>query len=614
MSASNISESRIRALPPLLVDRIAAGEVVDGPYSVTKELVENALDSGATSVAVETTAGGMDRIIIVDNGCGIRFEELPLSLERHATSKIESLEDIAGIVSFGFRGEALASIGSVSHLEIRSTHREAPTGGRIESRGGHILVHEPAPPVAGTTVTISELFYSVPARRKFIRSERIENARIYRELLKAVFAREDVAFSYVRDGREMLNTRSGQDLRARIGQIFRSKIADRLIAVSGAAGAFRIHGLVGDEHCYRTNREGIFTYVNGRAVELPNAAFLIRKAFGELLPGGSFPYAFLFVDVDPREVDVNVHPAKKEIRFRDASTLNSLLLHSVFEALRPGEPVRFEQYRKRGGEQAMDREPLSGHDAFADRGAPLGQGPVGAGQESQRLMGAPAPYAAGVFEMPGTGEALGAMGSGEPSRESQDALRSSFVPLRHFGVIFGTYILAEGEDSFYIIDQHTAHERVNYERMRSRLEDLQSQRQGLLHPVVVECLPDEFEAVRAELPHLIECGFLVEEFGPNTYIVREVPGYVDPGTEQDSLQHVIQRLSDGESVVRVYDELAAMKACKASIKRNDHVSGETISQILLQLAQCENPSRCPHGRPTMMKLSRSELDRMFHRS
>ncbi len=594
MSASNISQARIRLLPPVLVDRIAAGEVVDGPYSVVKELIENSIDSGARRLHIETVAAGMDRIVVSDNGTGISFDELPLSLERHATSKIESLEDIESIASFGFRGEALASISSVSHLTVVSTREGSTEGGRIVSRGGRIEQHERVAATEGTTVTVSELFYAVPARRKFARSERIENARIYREILKVAFAHPDLDLVYLRDGRELLRLRADEDLRERAAHVFRAGMEERLIAVSGTAGPFRLRGYVGDEHTHRTNRDGIFTYVNGRCVEIQNLPYLVRKAYGELLPHGAHPYAFLFLELDPRDVDVNVHPAKREVRFRDASALHSLVLRSVFEALRPGEPVAFPSSAARTAPASAERLPLSAM-APAPTSATLHEteaGPV--------LFSAPVGEPQGPFEI---------RGDADDRRVSR-----AFVPIRHFGVVFGTYILAEGEDGFYFIDQHTAHERVNYERVRARLGELKDRRQPLLEPIVVECLPDELTHVVEESARLLEAGFCVEEFGPRAYAIREVPAYLEPGTESEALAHVIQRLADGESVVRVYDDLAAMKACKASIKRNDHVSGPTITEILLQLAACEDPSRCPHGRPTLIRLSRSELDRMFHRT
>lgn len=594
MSASNISQARIRLLPPVLVDRIAAGEVVDGPYSVVKELIENSVDSGARRLHVETVAAGMDRIVVSDNGSGISFDDLPLSLERHATSKIESLEDIESIASFGFRGEALASISSVSHLTVVSTREGSTQGGRIVSRGGRIEQHERVAATEGTTVTVNELFYAVPARRKFARSERIENARIYRELLKVAFAHPDLEFVYLRDGREMLRLRAGEDLRQRVAHVFRAGMEDRMIAVSGTAGPFRLRGYLGDERTHRTNRDGIFTYVNGRCVEIQNLPYLVRKAYGELLPHGAHPYAFLFLELDPRDVDVNVHPAKREVRFRDASALHSLVLRSIFEALRPGEPVEFPSSAARVATSPAERMPLS---ALTPDPSPASRQAEEAGPV---LFSAPVGEPQGPFEI---------RGDADGRRVSR-----AFVPIRHFGVVFGTYILAEGEDGFYFIDQHTAHERVNYERVRARLGELRDRRQPLLEPIVVECLPDELTHVVEESARLLEAGFCVEEFGPRAYAIREVPAYLEPGTESEALAHVIQRLADGESVVRVYDDLAAMKACKASIKRNDHVSGPTITEILLQLAACEDPSRCPHGRPTLIRLSRSELDRMFHRT
>ena len=642
--ASNIS-NRIQSLSPILIDKIAAGEVIDGPYSVVKELIENSVDAGAARVVVETFGGGLEKIIIQDDGHGILYQDLESAVRRHATSKITSLDDIEKILTFGFRGEALASIASVSHLEIKSLREGDDHGGLIECRGGEILRVEPAPATGGTTITVSELFYSTPARKKFLKAERTENTRNQREVIKLALAHPNVHFIYKREGREFLNLPPVNDPRDRIAAIYRPKILNHLIEIDAHSDGVKLRGYITDENHYRANRDGQFQYVNGRHVELKNFSFLVKKSYGELLPHGTHPYFFLFLDADPERIDVNVHPAKKEVRLRDGSLINSLLIQSVSDALRPGEPISFADiYRgRRAAESAA-------HQNRSAEGSP-------ALESLERILIPDS--ATGVQSMPeypiqrggadilshdsqkhdlftggdsvtmnpgngvgiGTGDAAGRSSAVElepphgntPTEVDAPAEKGSFLPRRHFGVIFGTYILAEGEDGFYIIDQHTAHERINYERMRNNLEELRGQRQALLHPLSVDCLKDELEEILARKDVLLDCGFLVEEFGPSAYVVREVPSYIEPGTETEAILHVIRRVPDGEDGYRIYDELAAMKACKGSIKKNDYVPGATLSEILVQLSQCENPSRCPHGRPTMIKLAQHDLDRLFHR-
>lgn len=624
MTASTNSK-RIQRLPPVLVDRIAAGEVIDAPYSVIKELVENSLDAGATRIVIETRAAGADLIHVEDNGAGIHAEDLPASLERHATSKISNLEDLETILSFGFRGEALAAIASVSHIAIRSRRADAKLGALIESRGGDIERNEAAACNPGAVIQVRDLFYATPARRKHLKSERTENIRIYQQILRLALARPDVQFIYKRDDKEFLNLPAVGDLRDRIAAIYQSKLERYLQPVEAESGGLRLHGYVAGPEYHRANRDGQFQFINGRSVEIRNFSYLVRKAYGELLPPGAHPYFFLFLDIDPARVDVNVHPAKREVRLLDESLLHGLVVNSIARVLRPNSPLSF------SGFSSLDHAPRVRHNyepAASDQSILIEQ-PFSAGGEAYEIQ--PAARRDMSWSALAPGEILDESGeilAPDVSRASQtshasgaasaddaaDSRGRAFLPRRHFGVIFGAYILAEGDDGLYIIDQHTAHERINYEKMRSKMEALRSQRQPLLHPFTIDCLPDELRSILERRAELLESGFLIEEFGPRSYIVREVPGYLEPGGEQEVMVHLIHRILEGETGVRLYDEYAAMKACKASIKRNDYVSGPVLSDILQELAACENPSRCPHGRPTMIKITPDELDRLFYRA
>lgn len=621
MSAS-IKSPRIHRLAPVLVDKIAAGEVIEGPHSVLKELIENSLDSGATRLRLETKAGGMESILVEDDGIGIHPEDLRASVQRHATSKIAELEDLDEIGTFGFRGEALASIASIAHLEIRSrrandtsgdeTSAGSDLGARIECRGGELVHTEAVACNPGTTIRVSELFYATPARRKFVKAERTENARNHQAILRLALANPHVRFEYIRDGKEYLNLPS-QELPERVAQVYRSQIGKHLVEVEGESNGIRLRGYLTDEGFFRANRDGQYQYINNRYVEIKNFSYFVKKAYGELLPPGSHPYFFLFLDIDPRRVDVNVHPAKREVRLLDESLLHGLLVNSISRVLRPHTPLNFGRYAP---------DAFGGHRPNPSnvQGAPARL----IHERDQDLLIARPEASRPVFEIDpatipsrGIPADSGSNASGDssaPGDENSPERRHEFLPRRHFGVLYGTYILAEGDDGLYIIDQHTAHERINYEKMRRKLEAMRGQRQALLHPIPVDCLPDELTAVLAARDELLESGFMVEEFGPNSYIVREVPPYLEPGSETELVLHLIHRVLEGEEQVRLYDEYAAMKACKASIKRNDHVSGEVLSEILKELAACENPSRCPHGRPTMLRISPSELDRMFHRA
>lgn len=593
--AAGVGQNRIKRLPSVLVDRIAAGEVIEAPHSVIKELCENALDAGATRVEIETSGGGVDLLRVADNGTGIDPEDLPAAIERHATSKIGTLADLDSILSFGFRGEALASIASVSHLEIRTRRKGHDLAMRLRTRGGENAQIEPDSWPSGTQIIVGELFYSTPARRKFMRTERAENIRNQQTIIRLALSRPDVEFLYLRDGKEHFHFRSRGSLAERIHDIFGFDSNRLLVPVEGARAGLRLHGFVSAPELRRGSRDWQYQFVNGRAVEIRHLSFMVRKAYGEMLPAGMHPASFLFFEIDPLRVDVNVHPAKREVRLLDESQFFPLIQETLEAALSANAPLRVQQ--SRFSTPSVYRHDLDRVDA----------------QTGELLLDTP--------PMPAQEHPIFASqppGSDSPTvtAASQPALggHAAFRPLRHFGIIGGVYILAEDAEGLCLIDQHTAHERINYERIRRLLAARRGARQILLHPALVSCLPEELETILAHRGQLDEAGFVIDAAGPRTLALREIPDYIPADESADVFARMITRIVAGEKELALYDEYAAMKACKASIKRNDYVAGETLSEILRQLAECEDPTRCPHGRPTMMRISMSELDAMFQRS
>ena len=587
-----MAEKQIRRLPSIVIDRIAAGEVIESPASVIKELSENSLDAGATRLRIETTAGGMDSLVVEDDGSGIPFHDLPAAIERHATSKIGSIEDIENILSFGFRGEALASIASVSLLRLTSRTRNEEIGGILESRAGTISLHERKACSYGTVVQVRDLFFATPARKKFIKSEKTENLKIYREIRKIALSSPNVEILYIRDGQEYLHFARRNTLRERLADVFPSDALDRWIEIHAESDGISVFGFISSPDAVRANRDNQLTFVNGRWVELKYMSYLLKKGYGDLIAHGMHPSAVIHFTIQPDMIDVNVHPAKREIRFLDENRLQGLVIRAIQRALSAGPVVFSEQTLQRNFREVSSNTPsgesLSPESSFLIE--PARGVAVHVVQSNQKAV------------LP------------EFTRPPEKPTVQIPSRLRQLGVVFGTYILAEAEDGLYLIDQHTAHERVNYEKKKKQLASIQGQRQPLLHAAVIRLQPDEMQVIQTHEAELMRAGFVVEAMGKDACAVREVPLFMDSGEESDTLKHTIQRVLDGEESIQIFDEYAAMKACKASIKKNDVIGDHVLADILKDLMQCDDPTRCPHGRPTMVRISRDAMDRLFMRS
>ncbi|GBF49646.1 DNA mismatch repair protein [Leptospira ryugenii] len=582
---------KIHSLSPELVNQIAAGEVIESTHSILKELIENSLDAGATALEIATENAGLSRILVSDNGQGIQREDLPLAIQRYATSKIQNFRDLESLSSFGFRGEALASIASVSRVLLASGTEGQRVAYQITVEEGKVIREEEIPHFQGTRIEITDLFYNTPVRRKFLKSEMGEEKKNRIRVQTMALAEPGVSFRYIQNEREVVSV-PRESAWERVLSLFGENLRDHLLEVQLERNGIKIQGWISHPDFYKSQRSGQFFFVNQRAVDLKFSSQILKRCYGELLPSGAFPYAFLFLSLPANFVDVNVHPQKREVRFLSEEVISGLLYQAVIEVLRNKTPIEFLEMRRRLSlpqvaqlprEQTSDGEP----DLLMEM--PL----------TKRT-----PY---EVETHGPGINLHLL---TDSSQKQ----TSFVPKKHFGIVFETFILAEGEDGLYIIDQHTAHERIRYEEVLRDLKQKAYKRQALLSPIRLEMTKEDAQAVFQEKEKLSGLGIEIDAFSGGTILVREVPSYLNPGEEKDTILEFLEtRESTWENEQELYDEMAKCIACRSAVKKGDQISDALIAELLQRLSYCENPSLCPHGRPTLIKLTKTDLLKMFHR-
>jgi DNA mismatch repair protein MutL len=612
----------IRRLPPEAVNRIAAGEVVERPAAAVKELVENALDAGARRVAVRIERGGLGLIAIEDDGCGIARDELALAVERHATSKLEVGEggavDLLNIHTMGFRGEALPSIGAVARLAIVSKAREADGAWAIEVDGGALGAVKPSAWAAlsdsGTRVEVRDLFFATPARLKFMKSERAEMMAVTDVVKRLAMARPDVAFSLEHDGRASLRLSAERDpenegRRARLAAILGVEFAPNCIALDQMRGDVRLSGFAGLPTFHRGTREHQHLFVNGRPVKDKLIVGAVRAAYQDLLARDRHPVAALFLDLPPGDVDVNVHPAKTEVRFRDAALVRGLIVGALSHALAGA------------GHRASTTTAQSALNAVRAYEAP---------QPALRMWGvAEERLAPGEFAMPsGRVESTWTAGvspadlepvleriAGETPVVQEDDAR--FFPLGAARAqIHETYIVAQTEDGIVIVDQHAAHERLVYERMKAMLSNGGVRRQALLIPEVVELDPSEAEAIAARAEELGQLGLVIEPFGPGAILVRETPallGHIDAAGLLRDLADDVAELGDAHALKERLEDVCSSMACHGSVRAGRRLTAEEMNALLRQMEATPFSGQCNHGRPTYVELKLADIEKLFGR-
>ncbi len=601
---------RIKALPDHLINQIAAGEVVDRPASVVKELLENSLDAGAASIRVDLESGGRRRICVVDDGEGMTREDLPLALQRHATSKIASLEDLEGVASLGFRGEALPSIASVARLELASMTADDAHGWRILVRNGEVSDPEPFPMQIGTRVEVSDLFYNVPARRKFLRTETTEYKHVRQLIQRHALARFDVAFELTHNGRHTLRespAHQEQTRQRRLKSLCGPDFVSHIVDIDEARGPISLRGWVAEARYNRTQTDQQFFFVNGRAVRDRLVAHAVRQAYQDILYHGRHPAFVLYLEIPPQSVDVNVHPQKSEVRFRDGRMVHDFVFSALSHAL--GEPGQGKGAPRPGIDLAQNVS--GGH----------------AAEVSSAWMGA----RQGHMSMP-VKEQLEAYGrlvseavSAAPAPSGEDP---EIPPLGYaLGQLQGIYILAQNAAGLVMVDMHAAHERVVYEQLKDRHDSEGIRAQRLLVPVSLPVSEGEADLAEEYAEELSELGFLVDRGGPDLLLVREVPALLAGGDIDALLRDVLADLGQleggradsagtvaaTERVGAAANELLSTMACHGSVRAHRQLTISEMNALLREMERTERAGQCNHGRPTWIQLDMDALDRLFLR-
>jgi DNA mismatch repair protein MutL len=562
---ARVEPARITILPPAVADGIAAGEVVDRPAAVVKELIENAIDAGAARIQVSIEGAGQRLIEVVDDGVGMAAVDLPLAFRRHATSKLRTLEDLRTIHTLGFRGEALASIAAVARVEAVSRPRDGGEGYRVLVEGGAQIAAAPAGSPVGTRVSVSRLFFNTPARLKFLKQPATENAVIVRLVGELAIAHPSVATTLDVDGRRVLESPGNGDRRAAFAAVYDAATAAAMLGVDDGI----VSGLISPPALHRASREHVVILLNGRRIHHRNLAFAVEQAYRGLREPDRFPLAVLDLRLDPAEVDVNVHPSKREVRFRNEGAIFAVVERACYHALRRS-PI-YELQSATGGALLELRETavVSGPPVTPDRNIPA---EVGEGREGPQLP-----------------------------------------PLEYIGQLLRGYLVAEAPGAVVLVDQHAAHERVLFDRIVRRLEERQPSSQFLLIPHVLDLTPGQLAAFQEHESWLQTLGFEGERFGPHTLRVRAAPADMPEGRVERVLELLLTDLLGERTPDRRLRETAALLACHSAVRFGDAMTPESARQLLSSLALTEEPISCPHGRPTTVILPDDQLRRLFKR-
>jgi DNA mismatch repair protein MutL len=556
-------------MAPELALKIAAGEVVERPASAVKELLDNAIDAGARHVDIDVRDAGLSLIRVTDDGCGIPREELLLAFSSHATSKVETLEDLDRLTTLGFRGEALPSIGAVSRVDVRTRAAEESAGSRLRLQFGEIVECTPAAAPLGFRIAVADLFGNVPARRKFVRSLRAEAGQIGSVVAQYILARPEIAFRLNVDGRLVLQSAGGGHLGDALAAVYGADIVSETCAVSAASEDLEVEGLSGLPGLTRPNRAAIHITVNGRPIANRSLVFALEEAYRGFLMAGRHPLAAIHLQLPPEDVDANIHPSKAEVRFAREREVHGLLHRAVATALLEARLVE-------------DADPVTS------------------------------------AEMPGTLAQDASLALDFASGATEDAafpptLLAALPGLRIVGQTGQTFIIAEGPRGLYMIDQHAAHERIIFDRLESELAGGVVLTQPLLAPASVELEPAQMAALEANGQLLQEIGFAIEPFGDSACLIRAVPVLAAGKAPGDLVREVLSELEALPEPTAAREHAMAAMACSAAVKAGQSLGFEEMRELVQELERTPRPATCPHGRPTMIHLSHSQLEREFGR-
>ena len=574
--------SKIRIMNELLANKIAAGEVVEKCSSVLKELVENSIDAGASVIKVELLDGGLTEIKVVDNGEGMDKEDATLAFARHATSKIYKDDDLFFIETLGFRGEALASIASVSEVDLRTCKDQVGT--HVHIKGGKSNLIESSPARIGTEITVKNLFYNTPARLKYLKSEATELNNCLQFIEKLALSKPEIAFSLSNNHRELVKTSGSNNLLKTIHEIYGLNVSSNMLLVKASTDDFEIYGFVSKPSVLKKNRNHFNTFVNGRIVRNNDINRAINDAYNTYKHEGFYPITVLNIYTDPTLVDVNIHPTKQDIKMSKMDVLTKCLYQKIKEVLYSNLLIPDVNIESNEEEKTLDNNiVLEENNNYEEK-------------KIEHIIQT-------TFDL----------GDNQEIIKNEDFKSLKLYPV---GQVHGTFIIAEDEEAMYIIDQHAAHERVNYEMITKKFKESEVSVTDMLVPLTVELSSSDYMIFNSRKEILENLGFKIEEFGINTILIKSHPTWLKQNYEGDNLKFIVDLVLDESknfNKEKFLDSLAKMVSCKMSVKANEHLSMLEMEKLLSDLVKCDNPYNCCHGRPSIMKFTSYELEKMFKR-
>ncbi|WP_054668975.1 DNA mismatch repair endonuclease MutL [Lentilactobacillus senioris] len=621
--------AKIHELPVLLADQIAAGEVVERPASVVKELVENAVDANSTEINVNVESAGLKVIQVIDNGDGIAGDEVQTAFLRHATSKIAEQRDLFRVKTLGFRGgEALPSINSVSDLTIETSTGDVGT--QLQFKGGKLVSQGIAAPRKGTTVTVNQLFYNTPARLKYLKSPGTELSQITDVINRLAISYPQISFSFTSDGRELLRTAGRGQVDAVLGAIYGQKNLNKLVPITKENLEIQVTGYTSLPELTRASRKYMSLILNGRYIRNYQLSRAIVDGYGSKLMVGRYPISVINITVDPALVDVNVHPTKQEVRISNEQEIMTLISQAVDAAVSP--QVRIPQADPVPNlSQAISRpKPIVAESSkLPANTAPMLKAtdptavvePIIITNKAELDLPTIQRFDEQVAKMTASNNEVEEQPVAPISKPedlelfSEETKDTKFPELRYIGQLHGTYLLTENQNGLYLVDQHAAQERVNYEYYRKAIGEVSDDQQRLMVPIVLDYSTSDFLLISERLDLLANLGIYLEEFGQNSFILREHPTWFKAGQEEDTVREMIDWiLTDHHISVAAYREKTAiMMSCKRAIKANHHLDDQQAKALLERLPECENPYNCPHGRPVLVEITTTEIEKMFKR-
>ena len=644
----------IKVLEKHIADKIAAGEVVDRPVSIVKELVENAVDAGATSIVVEMKNGGKSYLRVTDDGCGIPSDQVETAFLRHATSKISNVKDLDAIGTLGFRGEALASIGAVSRTEILTKTRDSKTGTRVLFHGGEVLTHEQTGCPDGTTLIVTDLFYNTPARLKFLKSDSAESGMIIDFMSQMALAYKDIKFRLINNGNVLFATNGDGNRFNTIVRVYKNVDPKNLTAVNYEEGKLKLEGYISTPAQSKNSRSSQIFFVNGRVVHSKVMEKGLMEGYRERIFEGRHPVAYLFLETDPADLDVNIHPNKREVRFDKEADIIDFMTRAIRSCLNTEAAMvsgtslfkeNVAEYKEEAKkEKQVDiksflsskveedtfeyKTPERSEPAPVPKSEPVKPAspirpitpitpivPVKPASPAAEKTALDTPVAAPAEHKPQT-TIVKRQEPAEPKLTVKPAVQKpfDFDELMITGSIFNTYITAVSGDTFYLIDQHAAHERIFYEKLVKEYEEEEKARQPIMIPLIINVDLKTDEDKFSWLTALTKMGYTISEFGQGSYRISEIPTFMTLEEAEDFANDFIEQISDSTNLRNtVIIEKLIMKSCKAAVKGGDSLSLTELQALINDLKNCVNPFSCPHGRPTFVKLTKYEIERLFKR-